>query len=307
MLSRSALEASVLELRAVEEDPSRLIYASVSHASRTFGLASGVLGLQLALLENIEGVTMTDLIRTCKSLKPFNDQSIDFVESGLAKAIVDPIRFSQLIEGRIQEMNSLPDTSDAFVGVVSAAWAMVIAGHENFYPNNLNLVNLPVENRFGFAHGLEGLEIVNSLAKTNFRANTKRFEPKNPGGWCNGVIAYAALLASQDVNVDSEITQLCMAQLDQIHSLPSDGLCHGKAGVLVATMGIARTTNNVSLAQRCQEIFANLFLKLPSFNSEVDTYSDFSWLTGLAGIVWAHAVMLRPPLVNPIVPNDRLR
>ena len=36
------------------------------------------------------------------------------------------------------------------------------------------------------------------------------------------------------------------------------------------------------------------------------TLCDYSWLTGISGIVWANAILRREPLLNPFVPWDSL-
>ena len=305
MLSSNILRPSLLELTSVLGDSSRWIYSSVTNATRTNGLASGKFGLELAILENKNSSDWDELVNVCRSLDPFQDDCIDFVESGLSKAIADPLRLSRLIDSRVGLTRNSANRSDAFVGVVSAAWALKVAGNPTLGPKDFIEVTLPVENRFGFAHGIEGVETVNVLANTSFSPKSDRVAPKVNGGWCNGTVSSAALVRLPGGEIDFNTVRECVTQLDQIGFLSSDGLCHGKAGVLVAVMGVARLTGDVELAKRCQKTFAETFRDLPLFRSESDTYSDFSWLTGLAGIVWAHAVMLRPPLVNPICPDDR--
>ena len=136
MLSSNILRPSLLELTSVLGDSSRWIYSSVTNATRTNGLASGKFGLELAILENKNSSDWDELVNVCRSLDPFQDDCIDFVESGLSKAIADPLRLSRLIDSRVGLTRNSANRSDAFVGVVSAAWALKVAGNPTLGPKD---------------------------------------------------------------------------------------------------------------------------------------------------------------------------
>jgi hypothetical protein len=82
------------------------------------------------------------------------------------------------------------------------------------------------------------------------------------------------------------------------------GLCHGLTGALVVSAGLSRLVSDEKRLKKVEQTFdeisdAGILTRYPA-----DLALDLSWLTGVAGILWAEHVVRFRPIINPLFPPD---
>lgn len=166
----------------------------------------------------------------------------------------------------------------------------------------------------GLAHGALGLIACRapSLAEGELMYALETHAAVNAAGWCNGLsgTAVTAVLggggrpSSAVARAAKRYVRIALAQIP----LPTDGLCHGSAGVLAVGAAVARCTGDKTLGADVAELARAHWAacRLREWRLDPGLVSDQSWLTGAAGVAWAQMVVIRRPLINPLCPTDSI-
>jgi hypothetical protein len=129
-------------------------------------------------------------------------------------------------------------------------------------------------------------------------------------GWCNGNAGLLAILATEralngnsNLDEDSRKTLEALVLAIEQGNFREIGLCHGLAGACVTALGVARTFKISGIEDRVRQAWT---LQAEKLRNAIPPHleADASWLTGMAGVVWADAVLRNKPSVNPLLPID---
>lgn len=290
------IEKIARDLHKVLKDPSIPIQANENWGSRDNSLAGGTSGILLALFE-FTGDGDLKLQETDRDIF-----SVSFVAS-------QPINFSSdssSIQGVAEQV-----LGDVFEGYCNTVWTNLTLGREivaETYNPRSGIVERP-----GIGHG----DLIRDFTRwiVEDRPNKQQFSTLDisfqGGGWCNGaagleVIRTLVANFSDEISLrDLEAAGHKMLHWASDHSNDLEfGLCHGISGIAVSAMGIARYLHSDDLAHHAANVFNDCLHQHNLTRYPDDLWTDYSWLTGTAGVLWAHCVLNQTPLINPIIPID---
>jgi hypothetical protein len=287
-------------LTSILHDCRQPVMSGKYSASRDDSLATGTSGIALALIE-LESLSANQV----RASKPLND-----IFSSTLVEITPDCNAYELFNDAEEVGTTM---GDLFSGFACATWTRLTV-HQ---PQTLALYTEGPGSvvRPGLGHGELVREFTrwlhgNSDHSQEFTPSEMQFQSH---GWCNGTSgllctkAIAAAFRRESSDEISELRYLASGLLNQsLSSLAYLGptLCHGLPGLLVVCAGIARMLNDPDLQRTTNSIFEavdwdDLITHIPA-----DTYTDASWLTGTAGVLWAKSVIQKTPLVNPLLPID---
>ena len=288
------------ELELAIRNPDYPIMAGANFASRESGLAIGISGL--------EWTTGRNLWKPIKQKREI--ENIDIFSAEL-KFEESQISFLDSLDNR--DVQKIAELGDLFSGLSNQVWSQIVL--------NLPITHIQVSDsqneivRAGLAHG----ELIRDFTKwildsgspkPNFSTSESKFESN---GWCNGNSGF--LVISCLVQIEMGLTDIpkdLFVQFDKIFdSLATtsvdnldSGLCHGTSGILVTLAGVARFLKDNERLIKVQTLFEEIFSSGAAFQLDPQRDLDCSWLTGMAGLLWAQKVLHEKPVFNPLVPFD---
>ena len=287
-------------LSNVLRDDSLPVEAARTWASRGTSLSQGISGLTLALAEACDP-PLCSLVASTTVGSIFASTLTSHSDQARLEILDMPGAESELALG------------DVFAGYCSLVWTDLVLARpirRLDYQPGVGTVERP-----GVGHGDLIRDLVQWLlasedARGEFSSDDDVYDS---GGWCYGQAGLAAVLAIAKLNAglskgdESRLREMPAKLIEAAYCERADsevGLCHGVAGMLVAAIGVARLYDDQVEIAAVQQAFDQIVddQSMIKINESLDV--DCSWLTGLAGVVWAQQVMLRPPLINPIFPLD---
>lgn len=288
-------------LNQVLIDDSTPIQASINWASRDKSIATGMGGIHLALNE------FSSMFRNYR----LEFTEIFGAEIEIGESLVK-IRDPNISRGGIENYSG-----DIFEGASSLIWSGLVAGKKVEIPHYKKTPGKVV--RPGIGHGdsiREFLDWYQDFMSGGMAHFSVTESVPNQGGWCNGMAGKisleitAEILAGRGINDPrrriTEVRNLIDWSVEVVNTAEY-GLCHGTTGALVVAAGVARLLGDTATQRFCN--FAMNEIK----NSEAlvafpdDLLLDYSWLTGLAGYLWALKAVVSVPHINPLLPFDSLK
>lgn len=288
-------------LEEIVDSPLYTIQASEYSATRTGSLATGVSGLALAIHEHKR--------LSEKSPKQIRFDSIQNIfschlENNDGLVVTEP---------NFQKHPSPQLLGDIFSGYASEVWTNAVLNKNQkakpFQDSPAEVV------RPGLGHG----DLSRNLSKWIVAREPLTFFPKLDNvrgiGWCNGQSGLLSALGvyfsySNDPAAINRIDKLLDDLLYDTLSILQKveyGLCHGISGSFVTMAGAARLIGKQDFLESLRISFGEWFEKVNYTLIPPQLYLDNSWLTGSAGVLWAHSVLEQPPEFNPIFPPDSER
>lgn len=287
-------------LKAILQNPYIPLFANTNSANRDDSLATGTSGLVLALLEY---------------------ERNDTTEFQIAGSVEDIFSATLLeLDGGIQfhkphkyENSSETHVGDLFTGFACKVWSRLVLNQE--VPLSIVSDKAGAVVRPGLGHG----DLIREFTRWIISAGSTKseFEPIenhfSDYGWCNGQAGLASALAVSGfyigiLNQKSEfliglIKNLLNASTSDLLKL-GPTLCHGLPGLLVVCSGVARILNQDALLQLSIKKFDSLVTLELMTQLDPDIFVDATWLTGGAGVIWAHSAVRKRPMINPLLPCD---
>lgn len=287
------------DLKALLANPHYPIIADREFALRGIDFCSGVSGIICSLGDNafkpiLLPSNMSDLdIFTCTFL--FLEDSIS-IESH-----------------KILTKEPFLNLGDLFYGECNSLWAHLVLGQ---HKESRYFIDSPGKKiSKGLAHGelirdFTKWFYVHEIEKCEFSTSEFEFDSF---AWCNGLSGFLVIEILVDIlKTEKIVPKFSISHFDALIDLiqisevqfKSFNLCHGLAGASVVLAGVARYFEDLKRLNKVREIFQKIFDKNQLIEFRQDNQVDSSWLTGVAGLIWANKVIERRPYINPIVPFD---
>lgn len=297
MIDTSLVSSS---LNAILQDPYIPLFANTNSANRDNSLATGTSGLVLALLEYER--TDTTEFQIAGSVEDIFSATLLEIDGGLQ--FHKPDRY---------ENSSGTHVGDLFTGFACKVWSRLVLNQE--IPLGIVSDKAGAVVRPGLGHG----DLIREFTRwiISARSTKSEFEPIEKQfsdfGWCNGQAGLASALAVSSfyMGIMDEKSQILIELIRNLLNASSSyllklgpTLCHGLPGLLVVCAGVARILNQDALVQLSIEKFDSLVTLELMTQLDPDIYVDATWLTGGAGIIWAHSAVRKRPMINPLLPCD---
>ena len=279
-------------------DARRPVRVGTDFAIRDRSLAQGLGGVVLSLVESDSEV------RECivdEAVKNVFEADIGWEKGSIR---VTPAKISAEVQGE--------NMGDLFLGRPAEIWTRTVFGLEVEADADSLFEAGPIQ-RPGLGHGDLSRELVRAIAaKSSCTLSHRELIPS--GGWCNGSLGMIVALSwDMTLNVNSnwgELQQRIYALINdelQPSSRMDSSLCHGFSGIIAVGASLGRLAGDTDFIEFVDTTWRDYLNSEKLITPPSSTTSvDFSWLTGIAGLVWTDSILRRQPIINPLVPWDSL-